>query len=154
MGKRNIDIAVGLFVVAGIASLLILAMQVSNLSAFSEDEGYQLTARFDNIGGLKVRSPVAIGGVKVGRVVAIHLDPKSYQAVVTVQIGKDKQLPTDSSASIFTSGLLGEQYIGLDAGGESQFLADGGEIKLTQSAVVLEQLIGQMLFSKAAEGTQ
>jgi phospholipid/cholesterol/gamma-HCH transport system substrate-binding protein len=152
---RSMEVAVGIFVAAGLAALLMLAMKVSNLSAFSEGAGYTLTAAFDNIGGLKVRSPVRIGGVRIGRVTAISYDEHTYQAVVTMTIqDKYNRLPTDTHASIYTSGLLGEQYIGLEPGASEKFLANGDQIKQTQSALVLEQLIGQFLFSKAAEGGQ
>jgi len=153
MTSRGVEIGVGLFVALGLAALLMLAMKVSNLSESSTDDGYELTARFDNIGGLKVRSPVTMAGVRIGRVTAIGFDSQTYEAVVTLTIGsKYDQLPSDTSASIFTAGLLGEQYVGLEAGGSLQFLADKDEIKLTQSAVVLEQIIGQFLYNRAAEG--
>lgn len=148
MHARHIEIGVGAFVAAGIAALFLLAMQVSNLSVVGNDDGYQITARFDNISGLKVRSPVTVAGVRVGRVTAIEFDPSSYQAVVTMRInGRYNQLPMDTSASIFTSGLIGEQYISLEPGGDFDYLKDGSELMLTQSALVLEQLIGQFLFS-------
>lgn len=155
MNVRAMEIGVGVFVAAGLAALLMLAMRVSNVSDFSEGQGYTLTARFDNIGGLKVRSPVRIGGVRIGRVTDISYDERAYQAVVTMAIqNKYDRLPTDTHASIYTAGLLGEQYIGLEPGGAEKYLANGGEIKQTQSALVLEQLIGQFLFSKASEGTK
>lgn len=150
MRNRNIEILVGLFVVAGIAALLMLAMKVSNLGEFTEKSGYSVTAEFDNIGGLKVRSPVTMAGVRVGRVAAIELDSESYSARVTLNIAPQyDNIPVDTSASIFTAGLLGEQYIGLEAGGDEEYLIAGGVLDLTQSALVLEQLIGQFLFSKA-----
>ena len=153
MYNRSVEIMVGIFVALGLAALFMLAMRVSNLSAFSQAGGYDVSARFDNIGGLKVRSPVTMAGVLVGRVAAIELDDKTYEAGVRVSpFPQYDQLPTDTSASIFTSGLLGEQYIGLEAGGEESFLTNGDEIRLTQSAIVLEQLIGQFLYSQAAEG--
>ena len=153
MTSKGVEIGVGLFVALGLAALLMLAMKVSNLSESSTDGGYELTARFDNIGGLKVRSPVTMAGVRIGRVTAIGFDSRTYEAVVTLTINAVyNQLPADTSASIFTAGLLGEQYIGLEAGGSQQFLGDKDEIKLTQSAVVLEQIIGQFLYNRAAQG--
>lgn len=150
---RTVEIWVGLFIAAGMAALFMLAMQVSNLTVVSSDEGYTVTAKFDNIGGLKVRSPVTVAGVRVGRVSNIGFDPNTFQAVVSLNISNQyKELPADTSASIFTAGLLGEQYIGLEPGGEMEMLKDGDELMLTQSALVLEQLIGQFLFNKASEG--
>lgn len=155
MHSRTVEIWVGLFIAAGMAALFMLAMQVSNLTEVSSDEGYAVTARFENISGLKVRSPVTMAGVRVGRVTDIGFDPRTFEAVVTMRISNDyNQLPADTSASIFTAGLLGEQYVGLDAGGDMEFLEDGSEIALTQSALILEQLIGQFLFSKASEGEE
>lgn len=155
MHSRTVEIWVGLFIAAGMAALFMLAMQVSNLTVVSSDEGYAVTARFENISGLKVRSPVTMAGVRVGRVTDIGFDPQTFEAVVTMRISNAyNQLPADTSASIFTAGLLGEQYIGLDAGGDMEFLEDGSEIALTQSALILEQLIGQFLFSKASEGEE
>lgn len=151
MHARNLEIAVGAFVAAGIAALFLLAMQVSNLSVAGSDEGYHVTARFDNISGLKVRSPVTMAGVRVGRVTDIDFDSNTYQALVTMRIGnRYDQLPLDTSASIFTSGLIGEQYVSLDPGGDIEFLSEGSELILTQSAVVLEQIIGQFLFSQGS----
>ena len=153
MTSKGVEIGVGLFVALGLAALLMLAMKVSNLSESSVNDGYELTARFDNIGGLKVRSPVTMAGVRIGRVSEIGFDSQTYEAVVNLTIdSKYDQLPDDTSASIFTAGLLGEQYIGLEAGGSLQFLGDKDEIKLTQSAVVLEQIIGQFLYNRAAQG--
>lgn len=150
---RTIEIGVGLFVAAGLAALFMLAMQVSNLSSMSNDEGYELIARFDNVGGLKVRSPVSVGGVRVGRVAAIDYNMETYQAVVRMNIGRQyDRFPQDTSARIFTAGLLGEQYVALEPGGADEVLKAGDSIQLTQSALVLEQIIGQFLFSKAAEG--
>lgn len=148
-----IEIWVGVFVAAGLAALFMLAMQVSNLALFTDEEGYPVIALFDNVGGLKVRAPVSMGGVRVGRVADIGYDFERYQAKVTLAIDPAyDQLPQDTSASILTSGLLGEQYVGLEPGGAEEFLKEGDSIKLTQSALVLEQVIGQFLFSKAAEG--
>lgn len=148
--SKQTEILVGLFVAAGLAALFMLAMKVSNLGDFTEEKGYQVTANFQNIGGLKPRSPVSMAGVRVGRVADIKLDPETYDAVVTLNIySQYDNIPLDSSASIFTAGLLGEQYIGLQAGADDFYLADGDEITLTQPAVVLEQIIGQFLYSKA-----
>jgi phospholipid/cholesterol/gamma-HCH transport system substrate-binding protein len=153
MQSRTVEIWVGLFIAAGMAALFMLAMQVSNLTVVSSDEGYTVTAKFDNIGGLKVRSPVTVAGVRVGRVSNIGFDPNTFQAVVSLNISNQYNgLPLDTSASIFTAGLLGEQYIGLEPGGDMEMLSDGDELMLTQSALVLEQLIGQFLFSKSSEG--
>ncbi|MEW6354264.1 MAG: outer membrane lipid asymmetry maintenance protein MlaD [Pseudomonadota bacterium] len=153
MQMRTLEIIVGLFVAGGLAALLVLALKVSNLTTFTDVDGYRLTAKFENIGGLKVRSPVTIAGVRVGRVSSIGFDDVSQQAVVTLNIDpKYDKIPADTTASIFTAGLLGEQYIGLEPGGDERTLKNGDEIRLTQSALVLEQLIGQFLFSKAQEG--
>src|SRR5215467_13344266 len=151
MERTMIDLWFGAFVTAGFAALLILAMKVGNLGAERATETYKVEARFDNIGGLKVRGPVRSAGVLVGRVQDIHFDNQRYQANVTLALDKRYAFPKDTSASILTSGLLGETYIGLEAGGEDKKLGDGDRITLTQSAVVLEKLIGQFLFSKAQE---
>lgn len=152
---RTIEIGVGLFVAAGLAALFVLAMQVSNLSSMSNDAGYELIARFENVGGLKVRSPVSVGGVRVGRVAAIDYDMETFEAVVRLNIARSYgQFPTDTSARIFTAGLLGEQYVALEPGGAEEVLKDGDRIQLTQSALVLEQIIGQFLFGKASEGVK
>ncbi len=152
--SRSVEILVGLFIAAGMAALFMLAMQVSNLSAASEGGGYEVTAKFQNISGLKERAAVMVAGVKVGRVSHIGFDPQTFEAVVTLHIGDQyNMLPTDTSASILTSGLLGEKYVGLEPGGEEVALKQGDTIRLTQSAVILEQLIGQLLFSKASEGS-
>jgi len=153
--NRVIEIVVGMFIALGIAALFMLAMKVSNLSSFGTDEGYTITAHFDNIGGLKEKSPVTVGGVHVGQVMAITFDQQRYQAIVSMEINPAyNKLPTDTSASIFTAGLLGEQYISLEPGAEESFLKDGDVLHLTQSALVMEQIIGQFLFSKAGEGSQ
>ena len=150
--SKQLHFWVGLFVLLGVAALFMLAMKVSNISALAETDGYELQANFDNIGGLKVRSPVTMAGVVVGRVTNIHFDNMLYEAVVSMKIdARYDNIPEDTTASIFTSGLLGEQYIGLDAGGADAFLKQGDYFKLTQSAVVLEQLIGQFLVNKADE---
>lgn len=150
--SRRLEIMVGLFVAAGLAALFFLSMKVSNLTTYETGTGYEVTARFDNIGGLKVRSPVKVAGVTVGRVESIDYDMETFQAVVTLSMepGYDT-FPEDTGASIYTSGLLGEQYIGLQPGAESRVLEDGDEIRITQSALVLERIIGQFLFNKAAE---
>ncbi len=153
MQKKSTEIIVGLFVLAGVAALFVLAMKVSNLSQFTDETGYSVVAEFENIGGLKVRSPVSMAGVRVGRVASIDLSPTTYNALVTINVyGQFDQIPTDTAASIYTAGLLGEQYIGLEAGAEEEFLTDGDVIELTQPALVLEQVIGQFLFSKAEGG--
>lgn len=150
--NRRIDTMVGGFVLLGLAALLFLALKAGNLGSFTGGGTYATQARFDNIGGLKVRAPVKSAGVVVGRVAAIGFDDKTYQAVVSLSIDERFRFPKDSSAKILTSGLLGEQYIGLEAGGDDKMLAAGDTISMTQSALVLENLIGQFLFSKAAEG--
>ncbi|PCI18969.1 MAG: outer membrane lipid asymmetry maintenance protein MlaD [Piscirickettsiaceae bacterium] len=147
--SRTTEIIVGIFVAIGFVAMFFLSMQVSNLSSFSNEKGYNIKANFENVGSLKVRAPVSMAGVNIGRVTAIEFDSESFEAVVTMNIkSKFNQLPSDSSASILTAGLLGEQYIGLEAGGEEESLADGSQLELTQSALVLEQIIGQFLFSK------
>jgi phospholipid/cholesterol/gamma-HCH transport system substrate-binding protein len=151
MSKKGIETLVGLFVLLGILGVLFLALKAANLGSFSGSNSYSVTARFDNIGGLKVRAPVRSAGVTVGRVASIGLDPKTYQGVVRLDIDRDFLFPTDSSAKILTSGLLGDQYIGLEPGAEEKTLAGGDSIKQTQSAVVLENLISQFLFNKAAD---
>lgn len=152
MKKNLLDFWVGLFVVAGLAALLFLALQAGNMSAaFSTAPTYMVTARFDNIGGLKPRAPVKSAGVVVGRVADIRFDDKTYQATVVMNVQQQYQFPKDSSAKILTSGLLGEQYIGLEPGGDAAMLKEGGRITMTQSAVVLENLIGQFLYNKAAD---
>ena len=151
MAKRTTEILVGLFVMLGLAALVFVSLKAANLTSFSNGATYPLTARFDNIGGLKARAPVRSAGVVVGRITGISLDPKSYQGVVAMEIQRDFQFPKDTSAKILTAGLLGDQYVGLEPGGEVDNLAAGGTIKQTQSAVVLENLIGQFLFNKAAD---
>jgi phospholipid/cholesterol/gamma-HCH transport system substrate-binding protein len=145
--SKTIDTLVGLFVASGILALFFLAMQVSNLSSFIAPEGYIVSARFENSGGLKVKSPVSVAGVRIGRVSKIWFDPETYQSVVELRINpKYNTLPDDTSASIYTAGLLGEQYVSLDPGGSETYLENGGEIDITQSALVLEEIIGQYLF--------
>lgn len=150
MGSKTLDLWAGIFVLAGIVALFMLAFKVGNLSSFSlSSNNYVLYANFENIGGLKVRAPVKSAGVVVGRIAEIRFDNKDYLARVTLSLDKRYQFPKDTFASILTSGLLGEQYVGLDAGADSEFLQPGETIKKTQSAVVLEKLIGQFLFNKA-----
>jgi len=150
MHNKSTEITVGMFVAAGIIALFILAMKVSNLGDLNDEKGYHVVAEFGNIGGLKVRSPVTMAGVRVGRVEAINLNPQTYNADVTINLyGSYDKIPTDTAASIYTAGLLGEQYIGLEAGAEEDYLKDGDVIDLTQPALVLEQVIGKFLFSKA-----
>jgi phospholipid/cholesterol/gamma-HCH transport system substrate-binding protein len=153
MNRTALDLWVGIFVTIGLAAIVFLALKVGNLTSFSTQPSYRLEARFDNIGGLKLRAPVKAAGVVVGRVDRIRLDPKTYEAVVALKIDNGYQFTKDSIASILTSGLLGEVYIGLDAGGDTAMLADGATIVKTQSAVVLEKLIGQFLFDKASSGS-
>src|SRR5512134_998228 len=151
MTRSTIDLWVGVFVALGLGALLFLALKVGNLASFSTAETYKVEARFDNIGGLKVRAPVKSAGVVVGRVAEIHFDNDRFQASVTIALDKRFSFPKDTSAAILTSGLLGEVYVGLEAGGDDKKLAGGERIMITQSAVVLEKLIGQFLFSKAQE---
>ena len=152
MSRKLLDLWVGFFVVLGFAALLFLALRVGNVSSANFAETYQLTAKFDNIGGLKVRGPVKSAGVVVGRVSEIRFDTESYEAAVTLTIDSRYRFPKDTFASILTAGLLGEQYIGLDAGGDEKMLKSGDVFAKTQSAVVLEKLIGQFMFNKASEG--
>ncbi len=142
----------GAFVAAGLAALFVLAMKVSNISTLNNQQGYEVTAYFENVGGLKVRSPVTASGVNVGRVADIRYDDKLFEALVTLKLSPDYHFPVDSSASIFTSGLLGEQYVGLEPGGAEVNLKEGDRIQHTQKALILEQIISQVLFSKATEG--
>ncbi|MFN3919168.1 MAG: outer membrane lipid asymmetry maintenance protein MlaD [Methylohalobius sp.] len=144
--SRIVEIWVGVFVAVGLAALFMLAMQVSNLREFQEtDKGYRLLVRFQNVGTLKVRAPVKIAGVLVGRVADIRLDNDRYEAVVELRIDPNYRLPDDTIASIYTSGLLGEQYIALEPGGSPDYLKDGDTIEISQSALVLEELIGKFL---------
>lgn len=147
MERTTLDLWVGIFVVAGIAALVVLALKVGNLSTYNMSETYQLHAHFTNVGGLKPTASVRSAGVLVGRVTSIVLDTERYEAKVTMSIDKRYQFPEDTFANILTSGLLGEQYIGLMPGGEEEMLKDGGEFKKTQSAVVLEDLIGKFFTS-------
>lgn len=150
--SRLVELWVGLFVAAGMAALFMLAMQVSNLSNNISGETYTITAAFENVGGLKVRSPVTVSGVRVGRVDSIDYDTSAYEAVVTLSIDQRyNSFPQDTSASIFTAGLLGEQYVALEPGGSESNLANGDRVQLTQSALVIEQLVGQFLYNQAGK---
>jgi phospholipid/cholesterol/gamma-HCH transport system substrate-binding protein len=152
---RSIEIAVGLFVLAGFAALLTLAMRVSDIAAFQTTEGYTVVGYFQNIGGLKEQAPVSLAGVQVGRVTDIELDEETFQARVELTINSEyDNLPMDTSASIRTAGLLGEQYVGLQAGGMPQPLADGDELMLTQSALILEDIISQFIYGQASGDEQ
>ena len=151
MSRESYDLWVGLFVVIGLASLFYLAFSVSGYSPTSQTTYYNISAEFDNVGGLKTRAPIKSAGVTVGYVKSIKLDKETYMANVTLSIRSDYQFPEDSTLSILTSGLLGEQYIGIDAGSDEMMLADGGRIEKTQSAIVLEKLIGQLLVSFATK---
>jgi len=152
MNRSTIDLWVGVFVAAGLAALLFLALKVGNLASFSTAQTYQVYAKFANIGGLKVRAPIKSAGVVVGRVSDIRFDNESYEAIVAMNLDASYLFPRDTTAKILTSGLLGEQYVGLEAGGDGVMMKSGDRLRLTQSAVVLENLISQFLFSKAAEG--
>ncbi len=152
MERTTIDLWVGIFVTAGLIGLLVLALKVGNASSVSVSDGYTITAEFDDIGGLKTRAPVKSAGVVVGRVEGIGFDNQSFRAKVIMRIDKRFEFPKDSSVSILTSGLLGDQYIGVNGGADVELLKDGDKVRLTQSAVVLEKVIGQFLYGKAAEG--
>ncbi len=153
--SRRVDLAVGAFVAAGLAALFVLAMQVSNITAFQRAEGYTIIGYFQNVGGLRERAPVRLGGVQIGRVSAIDLDQNRFEARVEITIAEGyDDLPSDTAASIRTSGLLGEQYISLDPGGMPDALSQGDEIMLTQSALVLEDIIGQFLYNQGAGGEE
>lgn len=151
MQRTTIDLWVGIFVVAGIAALVMLAMKVGNLGTYNVSEAYQVHAYFSNIGGLKPKASIKSAGVLVGRVTDITLDTERYEAKVVMSLDKRYQFPRDTFANILTSGLLGEQYIGLMPGGDEEMLKDGERLKKTQSAMVLEDLIGKFLYSKAEE---
>jgi phospholipid/cholesterol/gamma-HCH transport system substrate-binding protein len=152
-GSAGVEVMVGVLVLAGAAALFFLAMSASNFASFEKQDGYLVKARFDNIGGLKVRSPVTLAGVMIGRVKSIEIDEQTFEAVVSLSIqARYDQIPEDTFAKILTQGLLGEQYIGLDPGGSEALLAEGSEITITQSALVLEDMVGQFIFSKAEEG--
>lgn len=148
--SRGVEILVGIFMLIGLVALFFLAMKVSNLSRDTGDSVYEVTVRFDNVGSLTERAKVTIAGVKVGRVKEIGFDSRTFEAVVTLQIeNRYNAIPEDTFAKIFTAGLLGEQYIGLDPGGSDQMLKPGSQLVYTQSAMVLEELVAQFLFSKA-----
>ena len=153
MQRSSNDFWVGLFVMIGAAALLFLALQSANLLSMSFQSSYRVTAKFDNIGGLKPKAAIKSSGVVVGRVASITFDDKSFQARVTLEMENRYAFPKDSSLKILTSGLLGEQYIGIEAGAEEKTLVTGDNISSTQSAVVLENLISQFLYSKAADGS-
>jgi phospholipid/cholesterol/gamma-HCH transport system substrate-binding protein len=152
LSRKALDLLVGAFVLLGVTAVLFLALRVASSSTFNNGETYTVTARFENIGGLKVRAPVKSAGVVVGRVAAIQFDNQTFEAAVVMRLDQQFEFPKDTVAKILTSGLLGEQYLGLAAGGDMVNLKDGDTIKMTQSAIVLENLIGQFLYSKAAEG--
>lgn len=154
MHRKTIDVWVGLFVLLGLAALLFLAFQAGNMRSLSFGQTYSITGRFDTIGGLKPQAPVKSAGVVVGRVGEITFDDKSFQASVRLDMESEYKFPKDSSLKILTAGLLGEQYIGIEAGGDEQNLAEGDRINRTQSATVLEDLINQFIYSKAAEGKE
>jgi phospholipid/cholesterol/gamma-HCH transport system substrate-binding protein len=152
INRKSLELWVGLFVAAGILALAMLAFKVGNLTTADVVDGYQVKANFDNVGGLKVKAAVTVAGVRVGRVTGIAFDSNKYQAIVTMDIdGQYKNIPVDSTANILTSGLLGDQYIGVEPGGEETYLKDGDTILRTQSALVLEKLVGQVIFNKASE---
>ena len=151
MGKKSIETLVGLFVLLGMAGLVFLSLQAANLASFNSSDTYMLQARFDNVGGLKARAPVRSAGVTVGRVTSITIDAQTYQGVVTLAVDRELQFPRDTSAKILTAGLLGDQYIGLTPGADEKMLAAGETIRQTQSAIVLENLIGQFINRGAAE---
>lgn len=151
MSKKQIETLVGLFVLLGILAMVFLALKAANLASFSFNPTYVLFARFDNVGGLKVSAPVKSAGVKVGRIESITFDDKTFQGLVSMEIERQYKFPTDTSAKILTAGLLGDQYVGLEPGADDKNLQPGDTIKMVQSAVVLENLIGQFLYNKAAE---
>lgn len=152
MQRKSLDVWVGLFIVIGVAALMFLVLKASNTGSLSFGKTYAITAKFDNIGSLRPQAAVKASGVVIGRVGEISFDDKTYQALVTLNMDEGYNFPKDSSAKILTAGLLGEQYIGLEAGGDEVNLAEGDKIARTQSATVLEDLINQFIYSKAAEG--
>jgi len=152
MHRKTIDVWVGLFVLLGLAALLFLALKAGNMSTLSFSKTYAITGKFDNIGGLKPQAPVKSAGVVVGRVGDIRFDDKSFAAIVVHDLDQNHKFPKDSSLKILTAGLLGEQYIGIEPGGDTNNLAEGDRITRTQSAAVLEDLINQFIYSKAADG--
>lgn len=154
MSRTTLDLWVGIFVLVGIGALFFLALRVGNVSSVDLTDAYVVRGQFDNIGGLKVRAPVKSAGVVVGRVNDIRFDTNTYRAVVEMSIAREFDFPRDTIASILTSGLLGEQYIGLDPGGDVENLEDGETLQITQSAIVLEKLIGQFLFDRAGAANE
>ncbi|WP_426103709.1 outer membrane lipid asymmetry maintenance protein MlaD [Massilia sp. TSP1-1-2] len=154
MHRKSVDVWVGMFVLLGLAALLFLALKAGNMSTLSFANTYAITGKFDNIGGLKPQAPVKSAGVVVGRVGDIKFDDKTFQALVTLELEAGYKFPKDSSLKILTAGLLGEQYIGIEAGGDTVNLANGDKISRTQSATVLEDLINQFIYSKAADGKE
>ena len=151
----QLEVLVGAFIAAGFVALFFLWMQVSNLGTLNSGDSYQVKARFDNIGGLKVKAPVTLAGVEVGRVLDIYYDAKDFRAVAVLGIySQYNQIPDDTFAKILTAGLLGEQYVGLDPGGSESMLKEGSEIAVTQSALVLEDVVGQFIYGKAQEGAK
>ena len=152
MNRKSLELWVGLFMAAGLLALAMLAFKVGNLTTADVKGGYQVKGKFDNVGGLKVKAAVTMAGVRVGRVSSIGFDSSRYQAVVTMDIdGSYQNIPKDSSAQILTSGLLGDQYIGIEPGGEETYLKNGDTFLRTQSALVLEKLVGQVIFNKTSE---
>lgn len=152
MERKTVDLWVGIFVAAGLIGLLVLALKVGNASSVRVSDGYTITANFDNIGGLRARAPVRSAGVLVGRVEHVGFDNETFRAKVIMRIDRRYEFPKDSSVSILTSGLLGDQFIGIDGGGDTELLEDGDQVRLTQSAIVLEKVIGQFLYGKSAGG--
>jgi phospholipid/cholesterol/gamma-HCH transport system substrate-binding protein len=154
MNTKSTEILVGLFMAIGLASLFMLAMKVSNLNIYNNDEGYEIIANFDDISGLKIKSPVTMAGVRIGRVSDILFDSQTFEAVVKIRIeSKYNTLPKDTSASIYTAGLLGEKYIGLEPGGDEENLQQNDKLKLTQSSLVLEKLISRFVDSFIDKGS-
>ncbi len=152
MERKTVDLWVGIFVAAGMIGLLVLALKVGNASSVRVSDGYTITAHFDNIGGLRARAPVRSAGVLVGRVEYVGFDNETLRAKVIMRIDKRFEFPKDSSVSILTTGLLGDQFIGIDGGGDIELLEDGDRVRLTQSAIVLEKVIGQFLYGKSVDG--
>ena len=152
MERKTVDLWVGIFVAAGLIGLLVLALKVGNASSVRVSDGYTITANFDNIGGLRARAPVRSAGVLVGRVEQVGFDNETFRAKVIMRIDRRYEFPKDSSVSILTSGLLGDQFIGIDGGGDTELLEDGDQVRLTQSAIVLEKVIGQFLYGKSVGG--
>lgn len=152
MERKTVDLWVGIFVTAGLIGLLVLALKVGNASSVRVSDGYTITAIFDNVGGLRARAPVRSAGVLVGRVERVGFDNETLRAKVVMRIDRRYEFPKDSSVSILTAGLLGDQFIGIDGGGDIELLEDGDQVRLTQSAIVLEKVIGQFLYGKGPQG--